>query len=436
MRKKVALIFGGRSLESDISVITAMQAYQNIDRGLYRVECVYMQDGNFFVKNMDTISDFSPFIAEDHSKAILQGGCFYVLKKNKLSKYFKPDVALVCCHGGEGENGVLQGLLEFNRIAYTSSNVLGSAIGMEKAYSKDMFDSMFLNTIEHQTVAKSEFAHSRDRVVFGLESFLTYPLIVKPACQGSSIGIAVANNRDELLLALDIAFEFDVKVIVEKKLVDFVEVNCAALRDKDKIVVSTTEQPVTVHDFLTFDDKYIFADDSDPDKNISNCQFSRDTTIKSSKIGNSIEKVGATDIEKVCTTDIENADITDQKSDKMPRLSDHQVPADIGDIEQMIRATTERIYDELNLNGVVRIDFLVDRTRDKVFVNEINTVPGSLAFYLFEPLGISYKTLLTKLIENALYFKEMNTLEMKFKTDVLTQYDKNSNKIGKKNRLI
>ena len=374
MRKKIALIFGGRSLESDISIITAMQVLGNMDKTAYTVEPVFMYEGDFYVKKLDSLDAFSSFNPLEHARAMLYKGEFYIINRNKFSKYFKPDVALICCHGGEGESGILQAVLEYNGIAHTSPSVLASACGMDKALSKQLFEGMLLNALPSEVVSKAEFENDAERTIQRLESSLSYPLIVKPSTLGSSIGITVAENHDQLEFALQVACKFDTKILVEHKLIDFVEVNCAAFRDGDKIIVSDTEQPLTLNDFLTFDDKYM-----------SNGKMSG---------------------------------------------GGHVIPADIGNLELIVKANTERIYRELDLNGVVRMDYLVDKNNNKVYINEINTVPGSMAFYLFERLGIDFKTLTTKLIENAVNYQTKHRTPTKFKTDVLSKF-RSGGKISK-----
>ncbi len=376
MRKKVALFFGGRSLESDISVITAMQVLSNVDRSEFNIEPVYMRDGEFYVKGLDKLDAFTAFNPLDHAKAVLHKGELYIIKKNAFVKYFKPEAALICCHGGEGENGVLQAILEYNGIPHTSPSMISSACGMDKALSKQLFDGMLLNTLPHEVVYRDEFEKDKERCLQRIESILSYPLIIKPACQGSSIGIGVADNRERLEFALEVACKFDSKIIVEHKLTDFVEVNCAAFRDKDEIVVSDTEQPLTLNDFLTFEDKYTS--------------------------GGKMSGGG------------------------------HIIPAEIGSLELIVKANTERIYRELDLNGVVRMDYLVDKERNKVYINEINTVPGSMAFYLFERQGISFETLITKLIESAASYKEAHGASTVYKTDVLSKFKGGAKSSGRK----
>jgi len=365
-KKKVALFFGGRSLESDISVITAMQTLFGIDKSLYEVEPVFMQGGDFFVKDLDELKYFTPFNPLNHLKALLYRGEFYVFKRGSLKKYFKPDAALICCHGGEGENGILQAILEYNGIPFSSPSMLPSAVGMDKSVSKQLFENMLLNTLPYEIVLKEDLDSDRASVLDRLESCLSYPMIVKPSTLGSSIGIGVADSREELDEALSVGENFDSKLLVEHKLVDFVEVNCAAFRKGKEIVVSETEQPLTFNDFLTFDDKYM--------------------------AGGKMSGGG------------------------------HKIPADIDSLNLIVKANTERIYRELGLNGVVRMDYLVDKTNNKVYINEINTVPGSLGFYLFEPLGISFKELISALIDGADSGGNKHKVPVQFKTDVLSRF--------------
>lgn len=366
MRKKIALIFGGRSLEREISIITAMQTLKNIDKSLYDVKPIYMFDGDFYVDGIDKISCFVNFNPIEHKKAVLVGGEFFTLKRDKLCKWFKPDIALLCCHGGEGENGTLQSLLEYNSIAYTSSSTLASACCMDKVVAKRIFESLLLNVLPYEVVLKKEIDKDECKVVERIESVLSYPIIVKPASQGSSIGIAVANNRDELSVALGVAKQFDEKILVETKLENFKEVNCACVMRGGECIVSETEQPCSQNDFLTFDDKYS-----------SNGKMSGSVRI---------------------------------------------MPADIGSLELIVKANTERLYKEMGLFGVVRVDYLVDTDRNKVYVNEINTIPGSMAFYLFERIGISFAELIKIICEEAL-LRRTNASKFKtFSTNVLKNY--------------
>lgn len=365
MKIKVALIFGGRSVESDISVITAIQAYKHLDPKLYDVEPIFLYDGDFYTGGMRTISDFSPFEAHRHEKTLLYSGGFYSVKRGKLKKVFAPDVALICCHGGEGENGTLQGMLDFYSIPHTSADMLPSAICMDKGVSKEIFDNMLLNVLPYHVVHKKEYVERKEDIVRHIEKTLGYPLIVKPSRLGSSIGISTADSQNDLEYAIDVAFEFDDKIVIEQKLTEFVEVNCAAFRDeKGEIVVSETETPLSAHDVLTFEDKYVS--------------------------GGKMSGGGRV------------------------------MPADIGSLNEVVKNNTKRIYDALESEGVVRADYLVDKERNKVYINEINTVPGSLAYYLFEGMGISYEELLQQIISRAM--KRERKVNHAFSTGVLENF--------------
>lgn len=369
MRTKVALIFGGRSLESDISVITAMQTLAVLKETEYDVEPFYLYDGDFYTKGVDDISAFTPFEKEKHLRTVMVNGTFCSVKKNRLKREFRPDVALICCHGGEGENGVLQGLLDFNGVSYCSSGVLGSAVCMDKGAAKSVFEQMLLNVIQHITVFSEYLARDPDLAAAHCEKALKYPMIVKPASQGSSIGIRAAHDRAELIEAMQVAAEFDGKLLVEEKLTDFAEVNCAAYSKGGRVVVSETERPFAAGELLTFEDKYMS--------------------------GGKMSGGGRV------------------------------MPADVGEeLNAVVRSVTERVYRAMELRGIVRADFLVDRTRGKVYINEINTIPGSMAFYLFEPLGIDFAGLLTDQIEEALARRRAGSRRTVFRSAVLTHYGK------------
>ena len=366
MRTKVAVIFGGRSLESDISVITGMQVLAALRTTDFETEAFYLSDGGFYMKGVDRIEAFTPFDRDKHVRVFLLDGVFCSLKKGRAKREFRPDVALICCHGGEGENGVLQGLLDFNGVAYCSTGVKGSAVCMDKAAAKSVFEQMLLNVLPYVTVFKKDLVSDPEGEAERAENFLGYPMIVKPASQGSSIGISAASDREQLLAAMAAAAEFDDKIVVEEKLSDFKEVNCAAYSKRGEVILSATERPLGASDVLTFEDKY----------------------MSDGKLGG----------------------------------GGHIIPADIGELDGVVRSVTERIYRALELQGIVRVDFLVDTARGKVYVNEVNTVPGSLAFYLFEPVGIGFSELVSDQIREAEEKKKVAGRRKVFRTPVLELY--------------
>ena len=380
MKKKLAVIFGGDSCERDVSVITGLQAIDAIDKNRFEARGFFFSRGRFYTADNLKVEDFCAFEPARFKEVLLHCGAFYEIKGSKIKKFFQPEAALMCAHGGDGENGVLSGYLEMMGVPYTCSGVLGSAIGMDKAVSKELFQSMLLNVVKYLVVTRSDIEGNPDATLLHIETFLDYPLIVKPAMQGSSIGIEKARDRSSLLRALEIAASFGEKIVVEKYLEDFKEVNCACFFDGEKIVVSETEEPYSLNEFLTFEDKYI----------------------------------------------------SNQKT------FGRKIPASISEEEAaVIKSTTERIYSELELFGVVRMDYLVCRKTGKVFINEINTIPGSLAYYLFEPLGITYSDLVEKMVNAAVARRDRQLKEKTtFKSEVLKHYNKSFKLGGNKNRTV
>lgn len=371
MRKKVALIFGGRSLEREISIITAMQVLNALVGTIYIVEPVYMSGGAFYMGNVDDIKHFVKFDEKEHKKVFLKEGAFFECRHGKVKEVFKPDVALLCCHGGEGENGVLQALLQFNDIPYTSCGVLESGICMDKAISKMLFESIGLDVLPCVVVKRREWTKNKEDVLQKIHT-LDFPFIVKPATMGSSIGISVAKDEQSLVDAMDFAFEFDDKIIVERLLEGCVEVNCAAMRKNGEIIISETENPTSNGEYLSFEDKYIGG--------------------------------------------------------KMSS-GEHIIPADIGNLNDVVKKHTRTLYDALFLDGIVRIDYLCDIEKGKVYVNEINAIPGSMAFYLFKE--VQFRELMLMLVDEALRKSEGKTEVDKFNTGVLEMY-KQCGKLGGK----
>jgi D-alanine-D-alanine ligase len=346
MKKQLAVFFGGRSPEHDVSIISAVTTMCYLDRKQYDIFPIYMRGGNFYTGNLFDIEYFADFKSKKYTKLCLIGGTFYSKIKNVLVKKFKPDCALICCHGGEGESGILQGLLEYNGIPYSGCGVLESAFGMNKSIQKELLNGLMLNTVKHLTIDREDYKANCQKEITHLETFLDYPMIVKPNSLGSSIGIKLAENRVELCAAIDVAKQFDGKIIVETALTDFTEVNCAAFRRGSEVVVSEVERPLNWQSFLSFDDKYL-------GRCKGQCEF-------------------------------------------------RELPAKLDeDCYAYIKTTTEKIFRELGLSGVVRVDYMIDNPTKKLYVNEINTIPGSLAFYLFEPQGIEPSEVLDAMIAEA-----------------------------------
>ncbi|MBE5780879.1 MAG: D-alanine--D-alanine ligase [Clostridiales bacterium] len=347
----IAVFFGGRTCEHDVSIVTGVQAMENMDRSKYNVLPIYLhRDGLWYTgKNLTDISIYENF---DASKAVpcrlSQIPGEGILAGDRVIHI---DAALLCMHGMHGEDGTLQGMLELCDIPYTSAGVGGSAAGMDKALMKKVFLGCGFPTVPYVEFLRTAFELDKDSAYNKAESTIGYPCYVKPASLGSSIGITKANDRETLIAAMDLAFSYDRKVIVERGVENPMEINCSVLGGEGIAEASLCEKPMGWEEFLTFEDKY----------------------MRGAKGG---------------------------KGSKAPT---RQIPADIGEeLTGRIQTMAVDIFNAMDCKGVVRIDFLVNKESGELFVNEINTIPGSLAFYLWEPKGVSYSALLDRLIAIAL----------------------------------
>lgn len=364
----IAVFFGGKSCERDISVITALQAMGSMPT--HNILPVYINDNSMYTGSaMQNINTYKNLSLEKMTELIVRQGKIYSIKNNKLKEYYQPDVALICCHGGYGENGGLQALLEMNEIPYTSSGILESAIGMDKVVMKKLFNEMLLNTTTYTTITKNMICDDMTSCITQIESRIKYPLIIKPNTLGSSIGIKIALNKKDLIEALITASYYDNIIIVEEALQDFTEINCAAVLKDGKVRVSACERPISWKEFLTFEEKYI---------------------NKGKGMDNALR----------------------------------ELPAKISDTTtKCIRGLTERIYLNFNLVGAVRVDYMIDNASKKIYVNEINTIPGSLAYYLFEPIGIDFPELINIMLKEAIQTKKMRDTSITyFPSRVLNDY--------------
>lgn len=364
--KNILLMFGGNVVEHDISVITALLTFNNINKNLYNVLPIYLQNGNFYLcKKEFTKESIINFNKNDWRKItfIDRGICF----NKSIQKIVKIDCALLCTHGGIYEGGGLQGLLEIYNIPYTSSNILTSSLCMDKANSKAFFKYLGLNTTDFVKIDNTFYNNNKEKAINNILEKLTFPIIVKPNNQGSSIGINIAKNENELQINMDIAFAFSNEIIVEKALENFVEYNCAGLKTNLSLSISDIEKPTITSDFLTFNNKYL--DSNKP-----------------------------------------------------------EFPAKISSkLEKEIKNTTEFLFNKLNIEGVARCDFMFDSVEDKLYINEINTIPGSLAFYLFKN-QFSFSQMINLLIESSIEKNKTKYIK-KYNTNVLNNFN-NSCKIN------
>ena len=385
MKIKVALLFGGKSAEHDISVISALQAYRHLNKDKYDVFPVYItKDGEMFYgedtgkieayTNIDDLLKKSKRVAFTRCAGRVQ---LVYEKKGKLIADL--DVALPVVHGTNVEDGTVQGYLQLLGLPYCGCDILSSAVGMDKYVTKTVLREAGIPVLDCVRARMAEWNDDGDRVVSKIEEKIGYPVIVKPINCGSSIGISKATDRASLEEALADAFTYSDRILAERAIISLREINCSVLGDGDLAEASECEEPVGSDEILSFNDKYVG---------------------------------GAKGSAKGAKSSEDNKGMASLK---------RKIPAPITPEQRdYIRKTAVDAFQALGCGGVARIDFLLDSSTGEIFFNEINTIPGSLSFYLWEPLGVKYTELLDKMIALALKRDRQNrALTYTFESSVL-----------------
>ncbi len=356
--KNIVVVFGGVSVEHDVSIITGVLTLNSLDREKFNPIPVYIdKEGRWW--NGESLFDIDEYKKTDYKKlkrVTLTTGSNILYQiigekdNKKLKKIGAVSVAVNCLHGG-GEGGSLSGLMQNCFIPVASPDVLSSAVAMDKGATKIFLKGLNIPYVQYivcKSIPKTECYKK-----------LNFPLIVKPISTGSSIGITTANDQKELNSAVSLALRYDNRVIVEEKLTGIMEINCGAYMDEEgEVVVSECEKPIGSSAILSFEDKYLSGD--------------------------------------------------------------REFPANIDeDIANRIKKLTKKIYLALGFNGIIRIDFFVRGS--EVLVNEINSVPGSLAYYLFSDTLKGYSKILTKIIRLAeINFARESSVIKEFSTNLLS----------------
>ena len=371
MKIRLALIYGSRTCEHDVSIISALQAAQHVNPDDYDLIYVYIdQNGEWYTG--EKLADISLYRSFDKRAVVrvipmgvegklrlMQHPDDKLLPIGRLRQIAEADVVMPVMHGMNGEDGTLQGMLELWNIPYTSSGVLGSALGMDKIAMKRMFKACGFPVLKDVCVERSEWKRNRAGVLSRVMNELSFPVYVKPSNLGSSIGINRADNKNGLEDAIDIAVSYDRRVQVETGIQDLMEINCAVLGYGGDAMASVTEMPVRWSDFLSFDEKYLRG-----------------------------AKGGAKGTKSA-------------PSKGMSSLS-RQMPAPISpELTHRVEELAVDAFKALDCKGVARIDFLYDKAADELYIGEINTIPGSLAFYLWEGRGISFERMIDMMVEYA-----------------------------------
>ncbi len=403
MKIKVGVIFGGESVEHEVSIISAIQAMNKMDLEKYEVIPIYITKNREWytgemLKDIEVYQDFG--LIKKYCKNIVlyyKDGSYVLQKKKGLFKSIvkEIDIAFPIVHGTNVEDGVLQGYLQSIGIPFVGSNVYASVVGQDKAYMKDVWSSASLPMTKYIWFYDSDYKNDQESIL-KKASKLKYPLIVKPACTGSSVGISVCENEEKLIEGIDDAIQYDSKIIIEEVVENLKEVNIAVMGNYEHQRVSEIEEVLSANKFLTFTDKYI----GDGKGKIKGAKCSK--------------KVGS----------------------KGMASTNRKLPADLSDkLRTQVEDIATSAFKALGCSGNSRIDFLIDEKTNKVYINEINSIPGSLAFYLWDAKDMDFADLLDNMIQIGIKdYKKRVSKTRSFESNILKGFASNGVK-GMKGKL-
>ena len=364
---KLGVVFGGETVEHEVSIISALQAMSNIDTSKYEVIPIYISKDRiwYYGEVLKDINFYRNFNKKKVKQVVLykKNNDFYLRSVDNLINHdlTNIDIILPIVHGNNVEDGSLIGYLDTLGICYVASGILGSSIAQDKVVMKELMSSHNIPIVPYTWFYDYEYIQDKNKILKKIKD-LGYPVVVKPATLGSSVGITYVHDSKEIENALEEAIKYDIKIVVEKAVLNLIEVNSSVLGNYETQEVSSLEEVMGLDEILSFQDKYLSS--------------------SKSKGMAATSRVIPARIDEVLTKDIQN--------------------------------TSKEVFKLLNLGGVVRIDFLIDGKTKKYYVNEPNTIPGSLAFYLWKYDGLEYKDLLNKIID--LSMKEYKNKKKKIKS--------------------
>ncbi len=402
MKIKVGVIFGGESAEHEVSIISAIQAINKMNEEKYDIIPIYItKDRQWYtgamLKDIDSYQDLSLIKKYATNVVLVEKNNRFILQKKKglfKREVAEIDIAFPIVHGTNVEDGVLQGYLQTIGIPFVGPNTYAGVVGQDKVFMKAIFEKEDLPLSKYVWFYDSEYKTDKDEVLKKI-SKLKYPLIVKPATTGSSIGISYAEDEAKLCEAIDDAINYDTKILVEEVVENLKEVNISVLGNYEHQKLSVIEEVNGHNKFLTYEDKYIGG-------------------------GKTKAKFGVKSVPSC-------------KGSKGMLSASRKIPADLSDkLKEEVETVAKKAFKALGSSGCSRIDFLIDSKKNKVYVNEINSIPGSLAFYLWEPLGKDYTELLDDMINIGIKdYKKRSSKTYTFDTNILQGFANNSLKGGK-----
>ena len=384
MKIKLGVIFGGQTVEHEVSIISAIQAMKNLDKDKYEIIPIYIAKDKVWytgamLNEIEMFKDFETTkrFAKRVTLCKKDNRFFLQSTKGLLRKdVCELDIVLPVVHGNNVEDGSLAGYLETIGIPYVGSHVLGSALGQDKVVQKQVLASEGVPIVDYVWFYDNEYQEDKDEIINKIKK-LGLPVVVKPATLGSSVGIKYVDELKELETAIEDAINYDNKVLVEKAVENLIEVNSSVLGDYESQRVSPLEEVMGLDEILSYADKYL-----------------------------------------------SNAKKTGSGSKGMASAS-RIIPARISkELTSKIQETSKQVFKLLNLSGVVRIDYLINSKTQKYYVNEPNIIPGSLAFYLWKEDGLKYKDLLEEMINIAIRDYKKNSRKVNsFDTNILEGFN-------------
>lgn len=396
MKIRLGVIFGGESVEHEVSIISAMQAVNKLDQEKYDIIPIYITKNNEWytgdmLKDIEVYQDLSLIKKYAKNVVLYKYKDRFVLQKKGFFRSIVSDLDIVfpIVHGTNVEDGVLQGYLQSVGIPFVGSNVYASVVGQDKCYMKDIWKNADIPMTKYVWFYDSDYKRDSEEVIKKI-SKLKYPVIIKPATTGSSVGISVADNEEELIESIDEALQYDSKILVEEVVKNLKEVNIAVMGNYEFQKVSEIEEVLSSHKFLTFNDKYIGSGKG---------------KLKGAK-----------------------------SSSKGMASTNRKLPADISsDVRKQVESIAVKAFKALGTSGNSRIDFLIDDSNDKVYINEINSIPGSLAFYLWDAKGIKFTEMLDEMINIAIKdYKKRVSKTHSFDSNILQGFTLNQGVKGSK----
>ena len=389
MKIRVGVLYGGKTTEHEVSIITAVQAMGFLNKDKYEVIPMYLTKDNEMytgepLKEMDVYKE--PELLKRYCKNVVcynKNGNLTLQNKNGLFKktVAQVDIVIPAVHGYNMEDGNIQGMLETYGVPYTGSDIYGCTVGQDKVFQKQILQAEGIPVTKYIWFYDNEYYEDEEKILSKVKK-IGYPVIVKPARQGSSIGIEIAKDEEMLKSAIEEAIKYDDKILVEEVINNMTELNCSVLGSNSYMQTSSIEQVMGKDEILSFNDKYIGSG-----------------AKKGAK-----KMIGAS---------------------KGMVCADRIIPADIPEkLANDIAETSKKAFRALGASGVVRIDYLYDKKSKKYYVNELNTIPGSLSFYLWTPLNKEYDELLDDMINIAVkrYKKKLKTTTL-FESNILSNFD-------------